>query len=69
FINKSGNTVAQGLALSLIFIGLIFVIYCCLSLVFAKISQKTGIDERKQKWIDAGSGSLLALAATWLVIN
>lgn len=69
FINKSGDTVTQGLILSFIFIGLIFVVYCSLSLIFAKITQKTQIDERKQKWIDGGSGSLLMLAATWLIIQ
>ena len=69
FINKSGDTVTQGLILSFIFIGLIFVVYCSLSLIFAKITQKTQIDERKQKWIDGGSGGLLMLAATWLIIN
>lgn len=69
FINKSGDTVTQGLILSFIFIGLIFVVYCSLSVIFAKITQKTQIDERKQKWIDGGSGGLLMLAATWLIIN
>jgi len=69
FIDKSGNTVVQGLVLSCVFICLIFVVYCCLSLVFAKISQKTQIDERKQKWIDGTSGGLLGLAATWLIVN
>ncbi|CAM4130974.1 LysE family translocator [Acinetobacter pragensis] len=69
FINKSGNTVTQGLLLSCVFIGLIFVVYCGLSLVFAKISQKTHIDERKQKWIDGTSGGLLGLAAAWLIAN
>ena len=69
FIHKSGDTVTQGLILSFIFIGLIFVVYCSLSLIFAKITQKTQIDERKQKWIDGGSGSLLMLAATWLIIQ
>jgi threonine/homoserine/homoserine lactone efflux protein len=69
FIDKSGNTVAQGLLLSLVFIGLIFIVYCALSLVFAKISQKTHIDERKQKWIDGTSGGLLGLAAIWLISN
>ena len=69
FIDQSGNTVAQGLILSCIFIGLIFVVYCSLSLIFAKISQNTQIDARKQKWIDGGSGGLLALAATWLIMN
>ena len=69
FINKSGDTVTQGLILSFIFIGLIFVVYCSLSVIFAKITQKTQIDERKQKWIDGSSGGLLMLAATWLIIN
>jgi threonine/homoserine/homoserine lactone efflux protein len=69
FIDKAGNTVAQGLLLSLVFIGLIFIVYCALSLVFAKISQKTQIDERKQKWIDGTSGGLLGLAAIWLISN
>ena len=69
FIDKAGDTVAQGLILSFIFIGLIFVVYCGLSVLFAKITQKTHIDERKQKWIDGGSGGLLMLAATWLIIN
>ena len=69
FIDKSGNTVSQGLILSLIFITLIFVVYCALSIIFAKITQKTQIDERKQKIIDGTSGGLLAAAATWLIIN
>jgi threonine/homoserine/homoserine lactone efflux protein len=69
FIDKTGNMVSQGLILSFIFIGLIFVVYCGLSVIFAKISQKTHIDERKQKWIDGGSGGLLMLAATWLIIQ
>ncbi|MEK5750393.1 LysE family translocator, partial [Acinetobacter nosocomialis] len=25
--------------------------------------------ERKQKWVDGTSGGLLALAASWLIIN
>ncbi|MFH7767464.1 LysE family translocator [Acinetobacter sp. BSP-28] len=69
FIDKAGNTVNQGLILSFIFIGLIFVVYCSLSVIFAKVTQNTHIDERKQKWIDGGSGGLLMLAATWLIIN
>ena len=69
FIDKSANTVSQGLILSFIFIGLIFVVYCGLSILFSKISQKTQIDERKQKWVDGTSGGLLALAASWLLIN
>ncbi len=69
FIDKTGNTVSQGLILSFIFIGLCFVVYCSLSVIFAKISQNAQIDERKQKWIDGGSGGLLMLAATWLTIQ
>ncbi len=69
FINKSANTVTQGLILSCIFIGLIFVVYCALSLLLHKMAQKTEINERKQKWIDGTSGGLLALAAAWLIVN
>lgn len=69
FIDKAANTVSQGLILSFIFISLIFVVYCGLSILFSKISQKTQIDERKQKWVDGTSGGLLALAASWLIIN
>lgn len=69
FIDKTGNTVSQGLILSFIFIGLCFVVYCSLSVIFARISQNTQLDERKQKWIDGGSGGLLMLAATWLIIQ
>ena len=69
FIDKSANTVSQGLILSFIFISLIFVVYCGLSILFSKISQKTQIDERKQKWVDGTSGGLLALAASWLILN
>ncbi len=69
FIDQSGNTVTQGLILSLVFIALIFSVYCSLSLVFAKITQKTEIDARKQKWIDGTSGGLLGLAAAWLIAN
>lgn len=69
FIDKSQNTVSQGLILSAIFIGLIFIVYCALSVIFAKISQKTKIDHKKQKWIDGTSGGLLAAAAVWLFAN
>ena len=69
FIDKTGNTISQGLILSFIFIGLCFVVYGGLSVIFAKISQNTQLDERKQKWIDGGSGGLLMLAATWLIIQ
>lgn len=67
FMTKTGNTVIQGLLLSFIFIGLCFVVYSSLSFVFAKLTQKSNIDERKQKWVDGGSGVLLALAASWLM--
>lgn len=69
FMDKTGNTVVQGLLLSLIFISLCLIIYCGLSFVFSKCIGQTGIDERKQKWIDGGSGTLLALAASWLILN
>ena len=69
FIQKSGDTVNQGLILSLIFIGLIFVVYCGLSLLFGYLTQKTVIDARKQKWIDGTSGGLLATAAVWLMVH
>ena len=69
FIDKTGDTVTQGLILSFIFIGLIFVVYCSLSLILAKITQKTEMNHLKQKWIDGGSGGLLILAAAWLGMN
>src|SRR5690606_8480384 len=69
FIDKSANTVSQGLILSFIFIGLIFVVYCGLSICFSKMDQKTQIVELKQKWLDGTSGVLLALAASWFFIN
>lgn len=69
FIRQSENTVVQGLILSSIFIGLCLVVYSGLSVVVAKITQNAQLDARKQKWIDAGSGSLLMLAATWLIAN
>ncbi|NHB57899.1 LysE family translocator [Acinetobacter sp. 194] len=69
FMSKSGNTISQALILSTIFIVLCFVVYSGLSLLLAKLSQKAHIDERKQKWVDGGSGVLLALAATWLIAN
>ena len=68
FIDKTQNTVSQGLILSFIFIGLIFIVYCSLSMVFAKITQKLPLMQ-KQKWIDGTSGGLLAMAATWLLVN
>lgn len=69
FIDKSANTVLQGLGLSFIFIGLIFIVYFALSLLVAKVAKNQNIDERKQKWIDGGSGALLTLAAAWLISN
>ena len=69
FMTQTGNTVAQGFILSCIFIGLIFVVYCSLSLLFAKISQKTQMDAHRQKCFDGVSGTLLMLAATWLMTN
>lgn len=69
FIDKSQNTVTQGLVLSFIFIALIFVVYCSLSFVVAKMTQKQEINQRNQKWIDGGSGTLLTLAAAWLIVN
>lgn len=69
FIDKTGDTVTQGLILSFIFIGLIFVVYCSLSLILAKITQKNEMNQLKQKWIDGGSGGLLILAAAWLGMN
>ena len=69
FMNKSGDTVTQGLILSCIFIGLCLIVYSALSIVFAKLTQHANVDEKKQKWIDGGSGTLLALAATWLIAN
>ncbi|OTG85425.1 amino acid transporter [Acinetobacter sp. ANC 4558] len=69
FIDKSGNTVKQGLILSFIFIGLCLVFYSVLSILFAQLSKRAHIDERRQKWIDGSSGGLLALAASWLIIQ
>lgn len=69
FIDKAGNTFTQGLSLSVIFIGLIGIVYCSLSLILAKMTEKSSINVHKQKWIDGGSGGLLILAAAWLGMN
>ncbi|MCJ8162043.1 LysE family translocator [Acinetobacter zhairhuonensis] len=69
FIRQAENTVTQGLILSSIFIGLCLVVYSGLSFVIAKITANAQLDAKKQKWIDAGSGGLLMLAATWLIAN
>ncbi|EZQ10503.1 MULTISPECIES: LysE family translocator [unclassified Acinetobacter] len=70
FINQHTSSImGQGIVLSLIFIGLCLIIYSSLSFVFAFLTQKTGINEKRQKWIDGGSGVMLSLAATWLIVN
>ena len=69
FINQSGNTVQQGLILSFIFIGLILLVYCALSLILGKIISNKPLDLQQQKWIDGGSGALLTVAAVWLTVS
>lgn len=69
FMRNAENTVIQGLILSSIFIGLCLVVYSGLSIVIAKITANAQLDAQKQKWVDAGSGSLLMLAASWLIAN
>lgn len=69
FMTKSEDSVSQALILSCIFIGLCFVVYCSLGYVFARITQKSNFDSRKQKWIDGGSGLMLTLAAAWMISN
>jgi threonine/homoserine/homoserine lactone efflux protein len=69
FIDKTSNTVIQGLILSFIFIGLCLIVYSALSILFAQLSKRAHIDERRQKWIDGSSGGLLTLAASWLILN
>lgn len=69
FMRNAENTVIQGLILSSIFIGLCLVVYSGLSIVIAKITANAQLDAQKQKWVDAGSGGLLMLAASWLIAN
>ncbi|TCB66830.1 LysE family translocator [Acinetobacter sp. ANC 4178] len=69
FMRNAENTVTQGLILSSIFIGLCLVVYSGLSIVIAKVTANTQLDAQKQKWVDAGSGGLLMVAATWLIAN
>lgn len=69
FIDKQGNTVVQGLMLSFIFIGLCLVVYSLLSVIFAHVVRGRSIQAKQQKWIDIGSGSLIMLAATWMLSN
>ena len=69
FIQKAGNTMTQGLILSLIFIALIFLVYCSLSLIVGRVVRKKTLDVRQQKWIDGGAGSLLTVAAVWLIAH
>ncbi|MFT4020125.1 MAG: LysE family translocator [Acinetobacter sp.] len=67
FMHSTGNAVLQGLTLSCIFIGLCLVVYLALAFIFVKATQKVGFDERKQKWLDATAGTMITLAATWLI--
>ena len=69
FINQSGNTVQQGLILSFIFIGLILLVYCALSLILGKMIRNKPLDLQQKKWIDGGSGALLTAAAVWLTVS
>lgn len=69
FMSKSGDSVNQALILSCIFIVLCFIVYSSLAYVFARITQKSNLDVRKQKWLDGGSGVMLTLAAAWMISN
>ena len=69
FIDQSGNTVQQGLILSFIFIGLILLVYCALSLILGRIVRKKPIGLQQPKWLDGGSGALLTIAAVWLLAS
>lgn len=69
FIDKTGNTVLQGLSLSFIFICLCLTVYTALSLLFAHFVAGRNIPPKQQKWIDIGSGSLIMLAATWMIAH
>ncbi|WP_111894556.1 LysE family translocator [Acinetobacter sp. MB5] len=69
FMHSKGNPVVEGLLLSLIFIGSCVVVYLSLSFFVAKATQKAGLDQSKQKWVDATSASMIMLAATWLIAN
>ena len=69
FMRNAENTVTQGLILSSIFIGLCLVVYSGLSIVIAKVTANAQLDAQKQKWVDAVSGGLLMVAATWLITN
>ncbi|MCF9046190.1 LysE family translocator [Acinetobacter nectaris] len=69
FMHQNGNTVVQGLSLSFIFIGLCFVVYSSLSILIGKFVRHTQFDATKQKWVDVGSGTMIMLAATWLIAH
>lgn len=70
FMSKnSESAMIEGSILSLIVIGLCLIIYCSLSYVFAFLTKKSGLNDQGQKWIDAGSGFLISLAAIWLILN
>ena len=67
--NNTESAMLDGIFLSFIFIGLCLIIYSSLSYVFAFLTNKSGLENQGQKWVDVGSGVLLSLAATWLIIN
>lgn len=69
FMKATGNTVLQGLELSFIFIGLCVVVYVSVAYIFVKATQKAGFDQSKQRWLDATSGTMIMLAATWLIAH
>ncbi|MEB3754018.1 LysE family translocator [Acinetobacter sp. MD2(2019)] len=69
FMTAKGNTVIQGLELSFIFIGLCIIVYLSVAYAFVKMTQKAGFDQSKQRWLDATSGTMIMLAATWLIAH
>ncbi|MEB3767681.1 LysE family translocator [Acinetobacter sp. MD2] len=69
FMQATGNAVLQGLELSFIFIGLCIVVYLSVAYLFVKATQKAGFDKTKQRWLDATSGTMIMLAATWLIAH
>ena len=69
FMTAKGNAVLQGLELSFIFIGLCIVVYLSVAYMFVKATQKAGFDQTKQRWLDATSGTMIMLAATWLIAH
>jgi threonine/homoserine/homoserine lactone efflux protein len=69
FMHSKGNPVVEGLLLSLIFISSCIIVYLVLSFIAVKVTEKAGFDQRKQKWVDATSASMIMLAATWLIAH